>query len=260
MPCRSNRYLVGVVFDLIAHGLFFPESRFPDNPVHGGTMKLVLSVIVVSFVCTAVFGAARPTVRVSPSDPTISIGGTVTLRATRLVVTGHGKVVDSGRDKTITWSSSDPNVATVNADGTVTGVAAGTAVINAHIRQAPFDAATQVTVKATSFFVYAPNEVSSDVSGYSNLGGALASLPGFPLATGLNPITLAADPAGKFAYVADIATSLIYGFEINSGTGALSPVPGSPFAAGSEPFAELVDPSGTHLYVANIASNDISIF
>src|SRR6266702_398814 len=119
-------------------------------------MKLVLSVIVASFACTAVFGAAGPTILLSPSDPTISVGGTVTLRATREVVTGHGRVVDSGRDKTITWSSSDPNVATVSEDGAVTGVAAGTAVVSAHIKRARFDAATQVTVKAASFFVYAP--------------------------------------------------------------------------------------------------------
>lgn len=55
-------------------------------------------------------------------EATVNVGGTVTLTAT--------VSPDNASDKTITWSSSDESVATV-ADGVVTGVAAGTAIITA---------------------------------------------------------------------------------------------------------------------------------
>lgn len=227
-------------------------------------MKSVLSIVVdVFFLFLPVFAQAGPAVLINPPNPTINVGANVQLTANRVVVTGEGKVVDSGLDKTATWSSSDSTIATVSADGAVTALAAGTAIITAHINQAPFDGSTQVTVKSNDFFVYVPNEVSADISGFSNLpGGSLAALPGFPLGAGVNanPVTVASDPAGKFVYVADIANSLVLGFQVDPSTGRLSPVPGSPFTAGDQPQSEVVDPAGAHLYVGNRSSNNISVF
>ena len=58
---------------------------------------------------------------ISPSDTTIAVGGTVTLRATLLECGGTRAVTD-----TLTWTSSDPDIATVDAgSGTVRGVRAG---------------------------------------------------------------------------------------------------------------------------------------
>lgn len=51
-------------------------------------------------------------------------------------------------DKFATWSSSDPAVATVNALGQVTGIAAGTAVITATVREGGPKSSCTVTVKA----------------------------------------------------------------------------------------------------------------
>lgn len=51
-------------------------------------------------------------------------------------------------DKFATWSSSDPKVATVNALGQVTGVAAGKAVITATVREGGPTSACTVNVKA----------------------------------------------------------------------------------------------------------------
>ena len=58
-----------------------------------------------------------------PSANPIDIGGTVQLNATVEVQNGAGQGVD--------WSSSAPNVATVNQSGLVTGVAGGSATITA---------------------------------------------------------------------------------------------------------------------------------
>ena len=61
-------------------------------------------------------------VTVTPSTGEILIGGTVTLTAT---------VEPSDAEYTLTWSSSDESIATVNNDGTVTGIAKGNVVITA---------------------------------------------------------------------------------------------------------------------------------
>lgn len=69
--------------------------------------------IVVTYSNTAV-----ETVTVSPTSATIGVGGTVDLSAT--------VSPDDAADKTITWSSNDTDIATVDSKtGVVTGVAAG---------------------------------------------------------------------------------------------------------------------------------------
>jgi len=61
-------------------------------------------------------------VNVVPQNVQVSVGGTATLAAT--------VVGDAGlTDRTVTWSSSNPAVATVDASGTVRGVAAGQTTI-----------------------------------------------------------------------------------------------------------------------------------
>ena len=78
--------------------------------------------------------------RVGNRNREVNAGATVTLEVT--VQAG------SQADTTVTWSSSNTAVATVNANGVVTGVAAGTAEITATCGGK--SAAFTVTVKATS--------------------------------------------------------------------------------------------------------------
>jgi 6-phosphogluconolactonase len=56
-----------------------------------------------------------------------------------------------------------------------------------------------------------------------------------PYATGVLPNSIALDPSGMFAYVANMGSNNISAYTINGTTGALAPVPGSPFAAGVGP-------------------------
>ncbi|HEX2095484.1 MAG TPA: lamin tail domain-containing protein [Longimicrobiaceae bacterium] len=65
------------------------------------------------------------TVTVSPSSATIEVGSAQQFSAT--AVDANGKVVST----TYTWSSSSSSIATVNASGLVTGVAAGSATVRA---------------------------------------------------------------------------------------------------------------------------------
>ncbi|HLJ24673.1 MAG TPA: beta-propeller fold lactonase family protein [Candidatus Acidoferrales bacterium] len=56
-----------------------------------------------------------------------------------------------------------------------------------------------------------------------------------PYATGAYPNSIAIDPAGKFAYVANMGSNNISAYTIDGSTGALAPMPGSPFIAGIAP-------------------------
>lgn len=64
--------------------------------------------------------STQKTLTVSPSTASIKVNDTVKLTATA-----------NPTDTTVTWSSNTPSVATVDPDGTVRGVSAGTAIITA---------------------------------------------------------------------------------------------------------------------------------
>ena len=93
----------------------------------GTTTVIVTSTFDPSRSATAtVTVTAEPTVlsvTVDPAEAALLVGDTVDLTAT-VVVTG-------GLSQDVTWTSNDPDVATVDAGGTVTAAAAGTAVVTA---------------------------------------------------------------------------------------------------------------------------------
>jgi 6-phosphogluconolactonase len=80
-------------------------------------------------------------------------------------------------------------------------------------------------------------------------GGGIA---GSPFRAGAQPYSVAVDPGGKFAYVANSADNTFSGYKINPATGALADIAGSPFAAGNFPQSVTVDPSGKFVYAANV--------
>ena len=88
------------------------------------------------------------------ADPTVAVTG-VTLDQNEAQMTVGGETLtltatvapDDATDKTVTWTSSDPTVATV-ADGVVTAVAAGTANITVTTTDGNYTATCVVTVTA----------------------------------------------------------------------------------------------------------------
>ena len=82
----------------------------------------------ISITVAATPVAPVSSVTVSGSATSILVGATASLTATPK--DGHGVALTG---KTVSWSSSAPNVASVTSSGVVTGIVAGTAVINATI-------------------------------------------------------------------------------------------------------------------------------
>jgi streptogramin lyase len=81
-----------------------------------------------------------------------------------------------------------------------------------------------------------------------------------PFAAGGGPFSVAVDPSGKFAYVANINSNNVSAYTIDSTTGALSQLSNSPFTAGSGPASVAVDPSGKFAYVANLFAGSVSAY
>jgi YVTN family beta-propeller protein len=92
-------------------------------------------------------------------------------------------------------------------------------------------------------------------------GGGNSSSATFTIATGASPRSIAVDPTGKFAYVADYGcpdpfTGRVSMFTIDPSTGALSSA-GTPADTGDFGATSVaVDPSGKFAYVANDGAGD----
>jgi 6-phosphogluconolactonase len=124
---------------------------------------------------------------------------------------------------------------------------------------------TSVAVDPSGKFAYVANKNFENedflprkgtISGYTidPSTGALTAIAGSPFKTaGLFPTSVAVDPSGKFAYVANVGSNNVLGYTINPTTGALAPMRRlKPIMSGSQPFSVAVDPSGKFAYVANL--------
>jgi len=110
-----------------------------------------------------------------------------------------------------------------------------------------------------SKFAFTANELTADISGYAvdDSTGALTPLAGFPIHSGVNPVAIAVDPLGHFAYVADINLGVLRVYAIDATSGMLQELLSSPYAAGNQPQAVVVHPSGKYVYVASRSSNAV---
>jgi 6-phosphogluconolactonase (cycloisomerase 2 family) len=98
----------------------------------------------------------------------------------------------------------------------------------------------------------------SEVSMYTvnSTTGALTSVG--MIAAGNGPDSVAVDPAGKFAYVANFDSNDVSMYTIDATTGALASL--GTIAAGTSPDSFALDPAGKFAYVANFNSNDVSMY
>jgi len=86
--------------------------------------------------------------------------------------------------------------------------------------------------------------------------GALKSIG--TIAAGKDPLSVALDPAGEFAYVTNYNSNDVSMYSINSTTGSLTLI--GTIAAGLSPSSITIHPSGKFAYVTNSGSNDVSMY
>lgn len=203
----------------------------------------------------------------SGSQAGYTVGGTVSgLTGTGLVlqnnagnnltITGNGPfsftaALANGANYTVTilsYPGAPTQTCTVsNGMGTIAAAAVTNVAVNCVVAKVPR-------------FAYVANLSDNTVSAYTvDAGTGALNAVGTPVATGLTPLSLAVDPAGRFAYVAN-AGNTVSAYAINAATGALTSVGGSPFLAGLAPNSVVVDPTGKFVYVTNYDNNTVSIF
>jgi 6-phosphogluconolactonase (cycloisomerase 2 family) len=78
------------------------------------------------------------------------------------------------------------------------------------------------------------------------------------VSAGTQPLSVAVDPKGRFAYAANYGSNNVSVYTINQATGALTS--GATITAGTWPYYVTVDPTGRFAYVANEASFDVSVY
>jgi 6-phosphogluconolactonase (cycloisomerase 2 family) len=198
---------------------------------------VALSVNTATGALTAVKGSPFPA-GFEPSSATVDPNGTL------LYVTNNG--------------SNEVWTYTIAGDGVLT-------LLNkARTQQGPGPvvlAGGSTSVTYTPKFAYVANQgsstVASSISAYTinASSGRLTAISGSPFRDGAAGTfalanSVAVDPSGRFAYVANTAGSVAE-YTINSSSGALAAIPGSPLTVGSTPTAVAVDPSGRFAYVTN---------
>ena len=103
-----------------------------------------------------------------------------------------------------------------------------------------------------------PGNVSAYTIGTT---GALTEVVGSPFAAGINPYSVAVDPTGRFAYVANDGSNNVSAFTIDGVTGALAEIAGSPFSTrGAFPESVAVDSTGRFAYVASEFHSNVTAY
>ncbi|MGN0539079.1 MAG: Ig domain-containing protein [Candidatus Fimenecus sp.] len=127
--------------------------------VGGGTATITAKAGGKSATCKVTVSVAQTGITTSGSaERTVGIGSTLRLSVAKVPA-------DATDNYSVTWSSSDTNIATVSSNGTVTGVALGTATITAKSNGWTASFKVTVTEKAEeSSSDISSEESSSDVS------------------------------------------------------------------------------------------------
>lgn len=129
-------------------------------------MKQILKVSAfLAVACMVLAGCSK-----DDNDPKPDTSGKVTnvalnKKTTTIAVEGTEQLLatvipqSSAKNKNVTWSTSDPNVATVDAEGLVTGVHEGEAVITVTTEDGNFTASCTVTVIIENIAVYVATDL-----------------------------------------------------------------------------------------------------
>jgi DNA-binding beta-propeller fold protein YncE len=212
-------------------------------------------------------------VKLTPAKPTIVIGET---QPFILSATYADLTTQQISPTSVTWSSDDMAIATVNKEGVATGVAAGMAEISGSYKGNNASTLLTVTVapsvviavRGSSRVLYVTNlETKQEMTFAANgLADSVTMWSGSGEGDGAEisvlpehgPAWLAIHPTGKYLYVVNHTSASVSAFAIDWKARALSPVVGSPFFAGTKPWSVEVDADGAGLTVDHFHDSTIS--
>ncbi|EOQ96544.1 bacterial Ig-like domain, group 2 [Leptospira wolbachii serovar Codice str. CDC] len=154
---------------------------------------------------------------------------------------------------TVIWETSDPNIATVDNEGVVTGVSNGKVTISAS--ELGRNTRANCTVTVYSGFLYVSLDDTGQVS-RSTMNNDTGILTFNSIsATDSQPNGIAADPFGRFLYTGNLAADTISQFTINSSDGVLTA--NGNISSPSAPRNISISNDGRFLYIANQVSQSI---
>ena len=214
---------------------------------------IVLGLIGVSFVaCSSGGSSSTPptteyalTVQISPSgEGTVAASPNNTQYASGTVVTLTATAASGYMFSNWTGDAAgtaNPTTVTMNGNKTVTA-----------------------NFASYKMFAYVANGGNGEgnVSAYAidPNTGALTEITGSPFAAGGTSFSVAVDPTGTYAYVANWGSNNVSAYAINFSTGALTEITGSPFTAGTNPISVAVDPTSKFAYVVNYTDGTVSAY
>ena len=225
---------------------------------HRRLVAEVLIAVALSFSslegCGGNSGSSSPptltSIAITPANAAVSVGSNQQLTAEGIYSDGTMADLTSS----VSWSSSDKTMASISSPGLATAAAIGRPEITATsggitgstrliVVAGPSVARFAYSVGGTTIFFYTVEAAS----GQLQLNGSL------PL--GNVQLTIAIDPAGKFAY-ATSGINRVTAFTIDPAGGELTAI--SDYGTGALPYFTGVDPSGSFIYTANAQNDDIS--
>jgi 6-phosphogluconolactonase len=110
-------------------------------------------------------------------------------------------------------------------------------------------------------FVYITDEATNQL--YGNVvanNGSLVAMTNSPFATGIFPVGVTIDPRGKFLYVANLSSSTVGAYAINTATGTpVGSVGSASTLVETSPTCVAIEPAlGIYLYTSNNLAGDVS--
>jgi 6-phosphogluconolactonase len=110
-------------------------------------------------------------------------------------------------------------------------------------------------------FVYITDQATNQL--YGNVvssNGALVAMTNGPFATGIFPVGVTIDPRGEFLYVANLTSSTVSAYAINTATGTpVGSVGSASTATDTSPTCVAIEPAlGIYLYTSNNLANTVS--
>ena len=149
LPAAGYREGPGGEYEVSESGMYLSSMIMPENPLNAFCIRFQERSNHLTYYFRTSGYTVRPVY--DPDFNPVPVTGVSLEQRLHITVGKTFRLMptvlpENASDKVVTWTSTAPSVATVDADGIVAGAGAGTAVITATTRDGGFSAACAVTV------------------------------------------------------------------------------------------------------------------